>query len=103
MESRIKLQPIEYRVVVLMDEIDHKLGESGLLVKANFTETQDKRNMKKGTLIAISDCSFTNWDGTKPRVGDRVECAQYPGQSYVENEVEYRICNDLDIIGILKE
>jgi co-chaperonin GroES (HSP10) len=101
----IKLQPIEYRVVVKLDGTE-EVFESSIpgLVKPETTKREDKRMQTKGVLVAVSDCSFSDWDGeNKPKVGDRVECAQYPGQEYFEDDVGYRIMNDRDVIGILKE
>lgn len=100
--TEIKLKPLEYRVVVLPDSIDDKLG-SGVLVKAETTKVQDRRKQTKGILVAVSDCAFSDWTDSPPKVGDRVEFSMYSGQFYVENDVEYRIMNDSDIVGILKE
>lgn len=100
--GKIKLQPIEYRVIVLPDSVEEVHG-SGLIVKAETTKTQDRRTQTKGKIVAVSDCSFDDWNGSKPLVGDRVEFAMYAGQFYTEDDVEYRIMNDTDIIGIIKE
>ena len=98
----IKLEPLENRVVVLPDVIDEKLG-SGILVKAEFTKTQDNRTQTEGVLIAVSGCAFADWEGKKPKVGDRILFAMYAGQYYSEGETQYRVMNDQEVVGILKE
>lgn len=98
----IKLEPLEYRVVVLPDEIDDTIG-GGILVKAEHTKAQDKRMQTKGTVVAVSDVAFADWKGKAPGIGDRVLFAMYAGQFHMEGETEYRIMNDNEIIGLLKE
>lgn len=100
---KVNITPLEYRVLVLPDTIDDKLGE-GLIVKADQTKVTDRRTQTKGEIVALSDVAFKNkWKGRKPKIGERVEYAMYSGQFYKEGETEYRIMNDADIIGILKE
>lgn len=96
-----KIMPIGGRVVVLPDQIDDKLG-SGVLVKAETTKTQDRRKQTRGTLVAVSGSASFEAGDISPKVGDRVEFAMYSGQFYTENDVEYRIMNDVDIVGILR-
>lgn len=98
----VKIEPLEYRVVVLPDPIEEKVG-NGIIVKAEQTKANDRRMQTKGTVMAVSKCSFEQWKGTPPKVDDRVLFAMYAGQFYTEDEVEYKIMNDDDIIGILKE
>lgn len=97
-----KIWPIGGRVVVLPDSIDDKLG-SGVLVKAETTKTQDRRKQTRGTLVAVSGSSSFDAGDISPQVGDRVEFAMYSGQFYTENDIEYRIMNDVDIVGILRK
>lgn len=96
-----KLVPVNNRVIILPDTINDKLGE-GILVKAETTKVGDRRKQTLGTLVAVSSCSFDEL-ADKPNVGDRVEFAMYAGQFYMEDETEYRIMRDEDIVGILKQ
>ena len=101
--KEISLKPIEDRVVVLPDSIEETTG-GGLIVKADFTKTQDRRTQTRGVLVATSDCAFSDFKGGKrPQIGDRIVFAIYSGEFYTEGDVEYKIMNDEDIVGILKE
>jgi len=102
--EKINLEPLKNRVVVLPDTIDATINTGSLVLhKAEETKTNDNRMQTQGTLIAVSDCAFDEWEGKKPIVGDRVLFAMYAGQFYKEGEVEYRVMNDQEVIGILKE
>lgn len=94
------LKPLEHRVVVLPDPVEETAGKSGIIIKAEYTKTQDRRQQIKATVEEVSDCSFADWEGQKPVVGDRVLLSMYAGVWYEEDDVEYKIVNDLDIIGI---
>jgi co-chaperonin GroES (HSP10) len=109
---KVKFNPIDYRVLVLPDKIDDTLGE-GILVKAEETKVADRRTATQGVVVKLSKYGYVKrilnsilailWCAEFPKVGDRVEFSMYSGQFYKEEDVEYRILNDADIIGILKE
>ena len=100
--NNVSLKPVEYRVLVLPDPVGNMHGE-GILYKADQTVESDIRLQVKGTIVALSDVGFKDWDGMPPKVGDRILYAKYAGQEYIEEDVTYYIMNDNDVVGILKE
>lgn len=102
-KNKVSLKPVEYRVLVLPDQVSDELGE-GILIKTKKTKENDIRSQTRGTIILLSDVAFSDkWYGTKPKVGDKIEYAMYAGQQFIENDVKYIIMNDQDIIGLIKE
>jgi co-chaperonin GroES (HSP10) len=104
----INIEPLEYRVLVLPDHVSKYHGDTKLVKKSSRDYDIDVRSQTKGTIAAVSDVAFSSeglygWKGKKPKVGDKVEYAMNAGQYYYIEDVLYRIMNDQDIIGILKE
>lgn len=92
-------RPLKYRVFVLPDPIEEKVGE-GIIVKANETLDADKRMQTRGTLIDFSDMAFEGWECEKPKRGNRVEFSVYSGQRFSgDDEREYLLMNDEDLVA----
>jgi co-chaperonin GroES (HSP10) len=100
----IDLVPVEYKVIVLPDKVEEKAG-GGIIDKPQVTITQEQRAQVRGLLVAVSEMAFSDWDGEKPKKGQRVYFAKYAG-IYTEekgpNGVQYRIINDKDIACIIR-
>jgi co-chaperonin GroES (HSP10) len=102
--GKINIEPLEYRVLVLPDHVSEYHGDTKLVKKSTKDYDIGVRSQTKGIISAVSEVAFTDqWLGKKPKVGDRVEFAMNAGQYYYIKDVLYRIMNDQDIIGILKE
>lgn len=101
------ISPIQYRVVVLDEEIE-ETTESGLIIKPASTVEQDEWAQTFHYVVAVSDMAFTNdgeaWRCKIPVVGDKVLCRKYPGQKVpVENAkgLTFRVIKDEDILGVI--
>jgi co-chaperonin GroES (HSP10) len=56
-----------------------------------------------GRLVAIGGNAFTDWNGRRPIVGDRVLFAKYAGAPVTgANGVKYRIAQDKDIAAVIE-
>ena len=106
-KNRSGLQPVEYKVVVLQDEVEEKT-KGGIYIPQ---DTRDKEQMAEvnGTLIAAGGLAFCDglngpWPGEKPKPGDRVLVSKYAGFVFEGKDgKQYQCCQDKDILGIWKE
>src|SRR5574343_34286 len=95
------LQPVEYKVLVRLDE-EQEQTRGGLFIPETVRSQQQLAQVK-ATLIAVGGNAFADWSEPIPRCGDRVYCAKYAG--IVEHGADgcrnYKLCNDKDIAGII--
>ena len=88
------------------EKIEEKT-KSGIYLPETHREREDA-SATTGKLVAMSPLAFSyeDWGDSpfKPKVGDNVAFAKYAGVSIKGNDDEdYRIVNDKDIIAILEE
>lgn len=108
MENKTGIKPIEYKVLVLPDQVSEKT-DGGLLVKPETVVYEETRGQVIGTLIAKSDMAFSDgngksWNCDIPKVGQKVRFAKYAGQMTDKiGGLHYRLMNDKDIIAIQEE
>lgn len=104
MRNTSGLIPVEYKIVVLLDEVQKKT-EGGIYLPDN-THEREQMAQVKGTLIAVGGMAFNEgyegeWKGTIPKPGDRVLVSKYPGATFEGDDgKEYQCCQDKDILGI---
>ncbi len=106
MENKTEEIPIEFKILVLPDQVSEKTG-GGLLVKPETVLYEETRGQVIGTLVEKSDMAFTNGEGKAwpcriPQVGDKIRFAKYAGQ--ITDKIEglhYRLMNDKDVISIV--
>jgi co-chaperonin GroES (HSP10) len=94
--------PIEFKVVVLPDPIK-EMTEGGLY-KPDIVREREKHRTVKATLIAVGGNAFEDCKPPVPQPGDRVYVAVAAGIIHEGPDgKEYRLVNDKDIVGIIKE
>jgi len=98
--------PVEYKVLIKIDEIDDK-SSGGILLPENTREREQMAH-DRGTLIEASDMAFSDWKGLKPEAGDKVIFNKYAGtviQFRREDRTmsRFRLCNDKDVCAVIKE
>jgi len=106
-KNKSGLQPVEYKVVVLQDEVEEKTAGGIYLPQ----DTQEKEQMAEvnGTLIAVGSMAFCDglnglWPEPVPEPGDRVLVSKYAGYTFKGKDgKQYQCCQDKDILGIWKE
>lgn len=102
----VEIQPIEYKVVVEPDEMEH-VSEGGLHIP-EITRDRVSYAVETGTLVSKAGNAFSDDSifAEKPEVGDRVFFSKYAGTIFEirhEREVKkYRLMNDKDICAILR-
>lgn len=94
------INPVEYKCLVLPEKVEEKT-EGGILLTASLQE-QDQLAETKGILVAVGGMAFSDWEGAKPVVGQRVMIAKYAGLLCKGSDgAEYRLVNDKDIAATL--
>ena len=100
--------PLEYRVVLKVDELEETITTKGgvVLLKAFENEADRMRKaakQEKATVIEIANNAFEDW-AVKPKIGDKVIIAQFAGRN-VESPIDknwYRLVMDKEIEAIIK-
>ena len=100
------LQPLEYRVLLRVVEVD-EITEGGLLKPESFFE-KEMFAKTYAVFVSCGDEAFTDGSGNyirnKPQKGDRIITTKYAGNVYRDQENNlYRFCNDKDIVATIKE
>lgn len=102
------IKPVEYKVLVLPDDIDEtdetmrRAKAAGLEIVQNIKEREQMAQIK-GTLVAVGGNAFEDWKGEKPESGQRVMIAKYAGLvAKGDDGKDYRLCNDKDIAAMLE-
>lgn len=100
------LKPVEFGVLIQVEEIEDR--SSGGLFLPETTIEREQMAHDRGTLIAKSDMAFEDWQGTVPKIGDKVIFKKYAGTviQHKEERVvvgKYRLCKDKDIVAVIRE
>ncbi len=96
------LEPVEYKIIVELEETSDRT-EGGIWIPISV---KDKRDMfqVQATLIAVGGNAFEGWNGSVPKVGDKVYVAKGGGYRVVGlDENKYQLMNDKDIAAIIKK
>lgn len=95
--------PTDLNVLFYPDPVEEKT--SGGIILPEQAKEKQKYATVKGTLVAIGVNAFNEWgQDAAPELGARVLTAQYAGLNIEGTDGRaYRLCNDKDIIAILKE
>jgi len=92
-------QPIMYRLKVKPDAVE-EVSKGGIIMTPQVTD-RDKAATVTGTIVGIGPSAFEGADVV--RIGDRVLYAKYGGLIHREENEEYRLMNDSDIIAVDRE
>lgn len=98
-------RPLDVRVLVLPDPVEEKT-KGGIILPDEHKERQKYATMK-GTLIAVGANAFAeasaNPGFAAPKPGERVLIGKYGGAIITgDDDKEYRIMNDEDVIGTME-
>jgi len=102
----MKLEPLEYHVIV--EPIEIKKKTSGGLYLPDKALEKEKFARTEGRLVALSPAAFRalgGWpdDAPIPRVGDRVIFSKYNATEIVDSGKAYWLMRDRSIIAKVKE
>jgi len=91
--------PVEFKVVVLPDPVEEKIGSIHV---PDTVRDRMKHRTVKATLVMAGGNAFEDWHPPIPQNGDRVYVAVGAGIIHEGPDGrEYRIVNDKDVVGIL--
>lgn len=104
--NKTGIEPVQFSVLINVEEIDEM--SSGGLWLAPEAHEREQMGHDRGILIDKSDMAFSDWNGQKPQVGDKVIFKKFAGtviQHRDEKKIigKYRLCNDKDIFAIIRE
>lgn len=102
------VQPLEFKVVVLPDEME-AVSDGGLIIP-DVTRERVQYACETGVIVSMAGNAFgdTSLFAEKPKVGDRVFFSKYSGSLFEirkkdsRETTKYRLMNDKDICAILK-
>lgn len=105
MESFQKVQPVEFKCLILPEEAEEK-SEGGIFIPQHALD-REQYSMQRGTVVAFGEGFFTDIPGPAPKVGDKVIFDKYAGAT-IHMDVEgkrrmVRLCNDKNILAIIRE
>ena len=105
MENTSGIQPVEYKVLVLPEQVEEKTeGKYGSpIIMPDTTKEKEEWAQIKALLVAIGGNAFKDpdWEQPVPQIGDQVYIAKYAG-NFIEGKdgKEYRLCSDKDIAAV---
>jgi co-chaperonin GroES (HSP10) len=100
-------QPIEYKVLVLPDQIDEtddvrRSAKAAGIVMVESDKDREQMKQVWGTLIAAGGKAFADFGSPYPEGGARVCFAKFAGLIITADDgSEFRLMNDKDVTGIL--
>jgi|TARA_R110000751_G_scaffold208928_1_gene312796 co-chaperonin GroES (HSP10) len=100
------IKPIADHIIVLLSK-KKKLTEGGIILPDNSDSQREHLGQVKTTLVAIGEDAFLNMKDA-PKIGQKVITTRYPGLlitadlGVVDDESEYRLCRDTEVLGILE-
>lgn len=105
-ENPSGLDPVEYRVVILAEEVSESHDGAGLIKKTQNEVEHETWAQTVGYVAALSDMAFTTdegvrWPCTLPKEGDKVTFAKYAGQLIEREGLTYRLVSDKDVLAVM--
>lgn len=99
--------PLEFKCLIKQDDIedtdpDLKRAKAAGILLAQETKSREQMAGVRATLLAAGGNAFEDWNGLKPKPGDRIYTAKYSGIEVVgEDGGKYRLVNDKDILAVI--
>lgn len=98
------LSPVLHRIILKLDTVE-EVTASGIVIPKDLIN-KERKAVEIGTVVSIGETAFKDYGGSENTlsVGDRVIIAKYSGKDVKDiDEQEYVVCNDEDILVIIKE
>lgn len=98
------IAPVEHKVLVLPKPVEEKT--KGGIILSDVTRDSAKYAEMEGSIVAVAPGAFNyltedEWQGQKPKPGDRIIIAKYAGvRVRGADGVEYVLVNDKDICAV---
>ena len=98
------LTPVLHRINLKLDSIE-EVTASGIVIPKDLIE-KERKAVEIGTVVSIGETAFKDYGGSIDtiKIGDRVIIAKYSGKEIKDiDETSYVVCNDEDLLVIIKE
>ena len=98
------LTPVLHRIILKLDSIE-EVTASGIVIPKDLIE-KERKAVEIGTVVSIGETAFKDYGGSidTVKIGDRVIIAKYSGKEIKDvDETSYVVCNDEDLLVIIKE
>lgn len=102
----MKIKPVRCVALIKPDKVEDQT--EGGIYYPDVAKDRMQSAVQEGTIIAFGDGFFDRLQGPVPKVGDKVIYDRYAGATLTVKEddgkrVEYRLCNDNQIVAIVEE
>ena len=95
------IHPKGHRVLIKPDALTEET-ESGIILHVGTNAERERLAQLKGTIIELGSTAWHDQPEAWANVGDRIIFGKYSGLIYMgDDEVEYRIINDLDVVAVI--
>lgn len=103
-EEIIKLRPVEFKILLKVDEVEEVT--SGGIILPDTGRDREQIAQEAGEIIAMGDCACSErdiWGDNPPKVGDRVIFSKYAGATIKRLGKKYRLIHDKDLGAVIEE
>lgn len=99
----MQFEPCGHRVLISPDVVEEKTA-SGIILTTQ-TQQRDQQATMRGTVAAVGINAWKAFDDGMPwaKEGDRVVFRRYAGEVIKEDDKEYRVINDEDVLTVIRE
>lgn len=105
MTNTTGINPTEFKVLIAPKAVEEKIGS--IILPSSHTEAEKYASME-GVIVDVSHLAFSyatpdEWDGKKPKAGQRVIYAKYAGVRVKgQDGAEYLLVNDKDVVATVE-
>ena len=97
-------KPTGHRILVRVEQVERKT-ESGIII-ADITADKEQIAQDAGIVVEVGNTAYSDQSEQWCEVGDYIKFGRYAGQvirpKEADDEVEYRVINDLDVVLVKK-
>jgi chaperonin GroES len=97
------IEPCGHRVLILPEVVEEKT--SGGIILATSTKEREQQATMRGTVEKVGVNAWKAFDDGQPwaKEGDQVVFRKYAGEVIKDDDIEYRVVNDEDILSVIRE
>jgi len=95
------IHPKGHRVLILPDPVE-EVTQSGIILSVGENRDRERLAQLKGTIVELGNTAWSDQPSPWAEVGNQVIFGKYSGLIYKgDDDKEYRIINDLDVVAIV--
>ena len=99
MENKSGIHPKGHRVLIYPEPVETTTA-SGIVVSTGTNVDRERLAQLRGTIVELGNTAWHDQPEAWVKAGDKVIFGKYSGLIYTgDDEQEYRIINDLDIVA----